>query len=352
MSLLVPIFLVPFFGWGVYSLQKRFRDHEEFSVVTEAVTVLLLLFFYAFEMAQLRSMMQGNALLHIFSLLGLIVFGAALYGHMIVSLTSRAIVGMLSPGDPDSPDQPRLGPAEMLERQHDFEGALREYLILARIYPKNPLIYGRIANTMMRLERPAEAVQWLHRALRFITNEDHYLSAASRLCDLYKNDLGDPGSARRVLQDFLDKFPETASRAAIESRMERIGQAAPVICHDNSLQLLQDTPLTENEESAESNAPRVLPVALEPMARQVKKKPGRKKVKEKLLTVPEPAAEEPESAITGLELLADHEISDFDDDEEPESGTPPGIEPMDAEPMQEEDDDGNTRPFGNMLDPL
>lgn len=243
MEYVAPIVLVPFFGWGIFTLNRRYRHQEELSPVLEIITLLALLLFYAFEIVQLRPWMQNQVLAYLFTVLGLFVAGAALYGHVAISLTSRLIVDLMVPADEGPADRPRFGPAEILERRGDYDGALQEYLVLARIYPGNPQVHTRIAECYLALDRPVDAVAWFDRAVKNLKTDDKCLPVVTRLCEVYERVLREPESAREVLEAYLDRFPDTTHAALLRARLARIGVKdvqAPVSA---ALQKLEEAPL-------------------------------------------------------------------------------------------------------------
>ncbi|NTV80676.1 MAG: hypothetical protein HGA24_04550, partial [Candidatus Aminicenantes bacterium] len=50
------------------------------------------------------------------------------------------------PGERSKTHEPQYAPAEALERDEDYDGALREYMVIARIFPKDPTALLRIVN--------------------------------------------------------------------------------------------------------------------------------------------------------------------------------------------------------------
>ena len=146
----------------------------------------------------------------------------ALYGHMVISLTSRIIVDIVVPGDDPAPDQPRLGPAEYLEHCHDYESALGEYLVIGRIYPRNPVIHVRIADNLLRLSRPEEAVTWLKRALEYLDSADKSLPVTTRLCEVYGRHLHAPDEARGVLDQYLEQYPDAPETALVREHLAQL----------------------------------------------------------------------------------------------------------------------------------
>ncbi len=244
MYLVAPIFLIPFFGWGLFSLHWKYRRREDWPLWVEALTVAGLAVFYALEIDELRVWLQHQRIAYFFSVLGLFVAGLALYGHVVVSLLSRLIVEVVAPGEEDSRDRPRFGPAEILERQGDWEGALQEYLILLRIFPRNPMINQRAAECCMQLKRPEEAVKWMERAMRDHPPDEKILPLLSRICEIYDRVLRRPDDARKVLDRFLVERPAFPLADEVQARRRQIG-AAVSLERPLGLDALAETPLED-----------------------------------------------------------------------------------------------------------
>lgn len=242
MNLVTPILLIPFFGWGLFSLHWKYRRREDWPLWVDALTVAALAVFYAVEIDELRLWLQHQRITYIFSVLGLFVAGLALYGHTVVSLLSRLIVEVIAPGEEDSHDRPRFGPAEILERQGDWEGALQEYLILLRIFPRNPVINQRAADCCMQLKRPEEALKWLERAVRDHPPDEKILPILSRICEIYDRVLRRPDEARKVLDRFLLEHPAFHHADEIQARRHQIG-AAMSVKSPSGLDALAERPL-------------------------------------------------------------------------------------------------------------
>jgi hypothetical protein len=196
-----------FLFFGVWSLHQRFQQHQEWAIRTQAIVLLAVMVFYFVEVTTLRLLLVGETVYFIFSLLGLITTGLALYGHIVVSLFSRLLVELVVPDTPGASAVPRLGPAEMLEHEQDWEGALNEYYVLAHIYPGNALIYGRIATNLLQLERPEEAAQWFERSLKHTSQANDALVLLRRLWDAYEA-VGERNKAREAVHRFIERFPD------------------------------------------------------------------------------------------------------------------------------------------------
>jgi len=218
--------LVPYFGWGIYTLRLRYRYHEELTFAAEAGTLGAVFVFYVIELMLFRMTLNNMPLQLMFAILGLILSGAALYGPMLVSLGSRLVVDVIVPGDRSVTNEPRFGPAEALERQGDYEGALQEYLVISRIFPRESSVLLRIANTMVRLSREEEAVNWFERALSFMNSPEKSLQVTNRLSSMYNNQLGRPADSVRVLEAYLVKFPKSEYAESVGERLQRMKTTA------------------------------------------------------------------------------------------------------------------------------
>jgi len=199
LSTLAIILLLPYFAWGIYALRLRYRYHDELSLVVEGATLLGLLGFYVVEFVLLREALQHSRLQLMMAVLGLVTSGAALYGHMAISFLSRLIVDAVVPGQDARDDRPRLGPAEALERQRDFEGALQEYYVIARTFPKDHTVHMRIAQLHVQLGHPEASLQWFRRAEKGATTEAAGFAVANRLSDVYRRTLKRHDDARATL---------------------------------------------------------------------------------------------------------------------------------------------------------
>ena len=216
------LMVIPFFGWGIYTLRLRFRYHEDIHMAVEAVTLAAVAIFYAIEIYLLREYIGRFQVFYVFAVLGLVVSGSALYGPMGASLLSQLVVDTIAPGERSKTQEPRFAPAEALERENDYEGALREYMVIARIFPREPALHVRIADAYMMLSKPEEAVQWFERALRYIESPEKSLQVTNRLCEIYSRQLGRREEAGRLLEAYLEKYPEGEYAASVRERLKRL----------------------------------------------------------------------------------------------------------------------------------
>lgn len=214
--------LVPFFGWAIYLLRRRFVYHEENSLLLEAGTAAGVLLFFWVETTVLKyALGQHQMLLFLFAVLGLVVAGFALYAHVIISLASRILVDMVVPGDSVAVNTPRFGPVESLERMEDFEGALQEYLVLARIFPRNFEVLKRTGRVNEILDRNEDAITWYMRARTRATGDQEALAAVNRICAIYDGVLEQPDEADAQLAWFIETYPDSPDRDIVRDRLER-----------------------------------------------------------------------------------------------------------------------------------
>ncbi len=212
--------IVVFLAGGVWTLHMRFQRKHELPLRVQSAILAAVMVFYFILTPILRLMLLDNVVYFIFSLLGLLVAGLALYGHVLVSVVSRLLVELLIPDNPATADIPRLGPAEALERQGDLEGALSEYYVLARIYPDNPMLSLRAAKILMRLNRDAEAVTWLERAIKHTHKPEDNLAIVRRLCDTLES-LDEPERANEMLRRFVARFAEHETGRSVSKALEQ-----------------------------------------------------------------------------------------------------------------------------------
>ncbi len=241
--ILTSILLLGFFGWGVYTLNRRLRYRDEFSLTTELITLSAVLIFYVLEIDQLRDILRGSLLLQMFGAVTLFVSGIALYGHMIISFGTRLLVETVSQGEDFAPDQPRFGPAETLERQHDYAGALQQYLVLARIFPSHAAVSLRVAQCHIRLEHPTDSVPWFQRALRFSQDQQERVLVLNQFCEALEAKLDDRQTARHVILAHLEQYPNCPSAASLHRRVERLSAEKETLPDRLELTRLDEAPL-------------------------------------------------------------------------------------------------------------
>lgn len=230
-SILSGLLLIPYFGVGIYTLRQRFRYHEEPGPYAEGTILLALAVWFYFEISLMRTSMRETPVSFIFAVLGLFVSATALYGPMAVSFASHLFVELISPEDKTNPYEPRYGPAEALERRGDYEGAIGEYMVIARLFPKDPKAPIRIADNYMKLNRPKQAAPWLEHGFKRLDSPDASLRVANRLCDIYDRLLGQQDKAAAVLEIYLQRFPDAEYVESVRNRLKRI--AGGTACASN-----------------------------------------------------------------------------------------------------------------------
>lgn len=315
-SVLSIALLLPYFAWGLYTLHRRFRYHEDFSLALEAVTLGVLILFFAVELFTLRMwMMRESPLAYLFSVLGLFGSGAALYGHMVISFGSRLMVDMMVPGPAATHDRPRLGAAEGLERVRDWEGAYNEYLVLARMYPKDHEVPLRAAEALVELGRKEEATEWFARALKRCPDATRALHALNRLVEMLRSEARHE-EARAELRAFLKAHPDGEVAETVRNRLERLDDRPAV--RPVQLAALAEDPM---ESATEDTAP-AMPVLLASDE-----------------GVPEVKAQIALQDLDSLEVA--------DEGFEPEVKDRPsslGIDSLDEQPVEDDEDDTPRRP--------
>ncbi len=216
------ILLIPFLGWGIYTLHVRFKRKEELNPLVEGATLVGVILFLALELALLRASLGHLVGFQVAAALGLFLAAGALYGHIVLSLLSHAFVGMFLPSGHNTPQTPKYGAAEALEQQGDYEGAVAEYEAVARTFPKDPKAALRIGDNLVRLGRAEEAAPWFERAFEHMTSPEKCVSVAFRVFEIYQRQLDRPEDARRLLERYLERFPDSKHAEAVQRKLERL----------------------------------------------------------------------------------------------------------------------------------
>lgn len=244
MYVIAALLLVPFVAGGVYSLDCRYRRQEEWPLAVEALMLAAVSVFLAVEVALLRGMLSHQAVYLMFSVLGLCVAATALYGHVFVSLASRLLVDAVAGAEEGASERPRFGPAEALERQGAHEDALQEYLVLARIFPREAEVHGRIAACHLAIGQPEEAAKWWRRANKYAAGAGEALPYVNRLCDVFTGPLADREAARAVLQAYLVQYATSPDAGAVRARLAQLDAPEAAATHRAAgLAALDEAPL-------------------------------------------------------------------------------------------------------------
>ncbi len=224
--ILSALLMAPFLAWGIYTLRERYVLHGEIPRRVELATLGGVLAFYIVQLLLIRLWIGGVEVLYIFTLLSLLVASTALYGPMLVSVASQAVVNLIHPPREDYSHTPHFGPAEALEEVGDFDGALREYMVMARIFPKHAEAALRTGHAFAELERYDEAVEALERGLAMLDEPGRALMITNRLSDVYLRQLDREEDARRVLTAYLRRFPDASHVKSVKSKLDRISNLA------------------------------------------------------------------------------------------------------------------------------
>jgi hypothetical protein len=249
--------LVPFFGWGIYLLRRRYLYYEESTMALELATSVFVGVFFWVEILALRQVLVGQFLLHLAAMLGLSMAGFALYAHVLISLVSRVLVDMVTPGDDIALYEPRYGPVDALERNGDYEAALDEYLVLARIYSHNVGVLSRVGRVQRILGHTEEAAAWYLRARKRSKQADDALEAVNHLCELYDQELDTPEKADYQLARFVRDFPDSLDIDIVRDRLNRRANKTDWTISE-FLGSLDDEPLlADNQSSSPDELPSI-----------------------------------------------------------------------------------------------
>ena len=261
------VLFIAYLGWGIYLLHIRINKHHDLNPIGEVATLGGLILFFTFEMALFQIWLRGEALWMAAAILGLAVSGIALYGPMMMSLASHALVGSIMPSGHAPIATPHHGIAEKYEEGENYDGALREYLAVAQQFPNDTLTALRVAQTLVRLERYEESIGWFERGILGIDDAEQCLVSVSRIADIAVKKIGDRDAAERVLLYFIERFPEEECTEMARRRLERVrkGEAPLPTARETEtppIRIDSDVPADELEipeiedEEDEEDAPR------------------------------------------------------------------------------------------------
>lgn len=214
--------LIPFFGWGIHTLRERYVKHEELSRRAELFTLLGVIAFYTFQIMLLRAWIGGISFFFIFSALGVTIAATALYGPIFVSVVSQLIVDLIHPPEEHPEDQPQFTSADALHEAGDHEGALNEYMVMARVFPKDPDTALRTADALVDMDRMEEATEAFERGISLIEDPERAVMVSNRLAEIYQRRMNRPQDAVRVLQDFIETYPDSERAESIQKKIDRI----------------------------------------------------------------------------------------------------------------------------------
>jgi len=242
--------IAPFIAWGFYLLRMQFSGEREIPVTIEAVTLALLVVFYAFQFALLEALLSDSLGQFVGASLLLIATGAALYGPMLTSLISRVMVGMFMP-DSDAPIRtPHFGAGERHERLDDFEGALLEYESVARLFPNHPDVLLRLGSTLARLGRYEEAAEQLTLGVEANPDPEESYPLVARLVEILDHNLGKREDAIGVLTKFASRFEGSTEAERAQRRIERLTKTRSALATARPAAISEETMDTDGAPGA------------------------------------------------------------------------------------------------------
>jgi len=216
------ILFIAYLGWGIVLLHLKFNKHEELNPVVEAATLGAIILFYSFELALFNVVFQQNRLMMALAVIGLVLSGLALYGPVVMSLASHAVVGMLMPSGDRPTATPHFGAAERYEEIEDYENALNEYMTVAKMFPNNPTAALRVGNNLARMGRYDEAVEWFERGMLGVNEPEDCLVTVNRVVEIATRHLDDKEAAERALVFFMERFPDSQYADTAARRLKRV----------------------------------------------------------------------------------------------------------------------------------
>ncbi len=216
------LLFIPYLVWGVYLLRQQLDEHIEIRPAVKVGTIIGVVIFFALQYLLLKTWLSNTPWKLMLAVLGLVISAMALYGHLAMSLLSYLLTDLILPTGGLDMREPRYGAAEACERVGDFEGALREYLVLARMFPKDATSVLRAADNLVKLNRPEEAVRCFERGLTLLDSPEKSLRVVNRVVDLYVRELHDVHSAIEALEAFIEKFPDYERVGAVRLRISQL----------------------------------------------------------------------------------------------------------------------------------
>ena len=241
----VTALLIPYLGWGIYTLRLRYRFHSELEGWVEWITLVAVLITNFSFLNIMKTDMGHNPGFFAFTLLAMLTAFAALYGPMLVSRISHSFVEFTHPEQMPEEISPDFAPAESLEDLGDWDGALQEYTVLARIFPKEPEPVLRMANTLIELNRWEEAASMMERGLNQLNDETRSLRLTYRLVTLCSERLNDIERSVHAIDTHISTYPDTEKLGALEKRKSNLldSEKPKEVVFSTALEPLEEDPL-------------------------------------------------------------------------------------------------------------
>ncbi len=216
------LLLIPYLTWGIFLLRQRLVYRVELDRAIETFTIAALVFFFIFEFTLLKMYLGNSPVKLVFSTLGLVASGLALYGPLLMSFGSHFVIDLIMPAGRFDPSVPQYGAAAGCELRGDFEAAAREYATIARMFPRDTHAPLRAADNYMKLDEVESALPFFVQGLRNTGTSAEALRISNRLFEIYQRKLNDPDKARAVLESFIERFPDGEYADSVRSRLERL----------------------------------------------------------------------------------------------------------------------------------
>lgn len=222
LSVLASLLLIPYVGWGVYVLRRQLIHHDELPRPVQWATLLGVLGFHIIELMVIRVPMGSESGLYLLTTLALVMSTTALYGHLFVSMFSQLIVDLIHPSTDHPVDHADFSAAEALEEVGDYQGALNEYTVMARMFPRDPEPILKVAETHLELDQIEEAIRFFEMGLKKVEEPQRALGVTNRLFGIYNGIQQSKDDARDVLKRYLERFPDSEFSESVQNRLERL----------------------------------------------------------------------------------------------------------------------------------
>jgi predicted Zn-dependent protease len=156
------------------------------------------------------------------AVLALLASAVVLYGHTAVRLGSALLVNAFMPSAERRTREPEYAVAESQESHGDFDAAADTYQAVASAHRADPTAAVRAGDSLMKAGRVEEAAEAFEESLALLDSPDRSLPVTFRLAEIYARSLNRPGDARRVLEEFLARFPDAERAPAVRGRLQRM----------------------------------------------------------------------------------------------------------------------------------
>lgn len=223
------LLFIPYLVWGVYLLRHHLDEHIEVRPSIQVGTLIAVVVFFSLQYLLLKTWLGPTPWKLMLAVAGLVISAVALYGHLIISLGSHLLVDMVFPTGGLDMREPRYGAAEACERMGDFEGAVREYTAIARMFPKDPTSVLRAADNLVKLGKEEDSLPYFEQGLDLLDSPESCLPVANRIVEIYIRALHQPEQAEAVLESFLRRFPDSERAESVRNRLAQMRNGAGAV---------------------------------------------------------------------------------------------------------------------------